>query len=251
MNEDEVRGRLITRLREDRLWTREELAKHAGVTPTTVTQAEAGRTHVRLRTIGKLADALGVPPARLLRPTEEKELATAGKGEAPETGPGKGDSYEEAAGSTPEERAERAEALADVAESMVAAHRDSLGEMSEASAGELFGLYMQASLIHVGLWHLIENEGYAGLTREGRLEAALGELSRVAEEIEQAMAAAEAREELPEGVASLAAHQRRRATPARDTAPTGPSRRVYLTGGPSWAEQATAQAEAEAPTKGK
>jgi len=88
INQDELRGQLIARLREDRLWTREELAKHAGVTPTTVSQAEAGRTHVRLRTIGKLADALGVPAARLLRPTEEKEMATAGKVKAPrEAGP--------------------------------------------------------------------------------------------------------------------------------------------------------------------
>ncbi|PLS84685.1 MAG: hypothetical protein CYG60_16635 [Actinobacteria bacterium] len=83
MNEDEIRGQLITRLREDRLWTREELAKRAGVTPTTVTQAETGRTHVRLKTIGKLADALGVPAARLLRPVEEKEPVGAGKVEGP------------------------------------------------------------------------------------------------------------------------------------------------------------------------
>ncbi len=87
MNEDEIRGQLITRLREDRLWTREELAKRAGVTPTTVTQAETGRTHVRLKTIGKLAEALGVPAARLLRPAGEKEPALSGKAEAPEAGP--------------------------------------------------------------------------------------------------------------------------------------------------------------------
>jgi transcriptional regulator with XRE-family HTH domain len=83
MNEDEIRGQLLIRLREDKLWTREELAKRAGVTPTTVTQAEAGRTHVRLKTIGKLADALGVPPARLLRPSEKKEPALSGKAEGP------------------------------------------------------------------------------------------------------------------------------------------------------------------------
>ena len=86
MSNDEARGQLIARLREDRLWTREELAKRAGVTPTTVTQAETGRTHVRLRTLGKLADALGVPAVSLLRPTEEKELATAGKVEPPTAG---------------------------------------------------------------------------------------------------------------------------------------------------------------------
>ena len=83
VNEDELRGQLITRLREDHLWTREELAKRAGVTPTTVSLAEGGHTRVRLSTIGKLANALGVPATRLLRPTEEKELTPSGKDEAP------------------------------------------------------------------------------------------------------------------------------------------------------------------------
>ena len=197
--------------------------------------------------IGELLEGSEVFPKDLAPPLP---LESAGES-------GRGDPYEEAAGSTPEERADRAEALANVAESMAAAHRESLEEMSEASAGELFGLYMQASLIHVGSWHLAESEGYAGLTREGRLEAALGELSRVAEEIEQAMETAEVQEDLPDDVASLTAYQRRRATPARDTAPAGPSRRVRYSGEPSWAEiasdafrQAADPTEAEAPTKG-
>jgi transcriptional regulator with XRE-family HTH domain len=67
---EEQRGQLITRLREERLWTREELAKRAGVSPTTVTLAETGRTHVRLSTIRKFADAPEVDPQQLLHPEE-------------------------------------------------------------------------------------------------------------------------------------------------------------------------------------
>jgi transcriptional regulator with XRE-family HTH domain len=65
---EEERGRLITQLREQRLWTREKLAKEAGVSPTTVAQAEEGRTHIRLGTIGKLGRALEVNPQVLLHP---------------------------------------------------------------------------------------------------------------------------------------------------------------------------------------
>ncbi len=69
------RGQLLTRLREQRLWTRERLAKEAGVSTTTVTQAEHGRTHVRLGTIRKLAEALDINPQELLYPEEDREPA--------------------------------------------------------------------------------------------------------------------------------------------------------------------------------
>ncbi len=68
MSQEEERGRLITQLREQRLWTREKLAKEADVSPTTVAQAEEGRTHIRLGTIGKLGRALEVNPQVLLHP---------------------------------------------------------------------------------------------------------------------------------------------------------------------------------------
>ena len=237
----------LTRIRNERGWSQQKLSDVAKVNKATINQIERGRRSPNVETLEKLATALGVELGDLF-PKVQARLPLDAAGQP-------GTSYEEAAGSTPEERAERAEALANVAESMAAAHRESLGEMSEASAGELFGLYMQASLIHVGLWHLAENEGYAGLTRECRLEAALGEVSRVAEEIEQAMETAEVQEDLPDGVASLTAYQRRRATPARDTAPAGPSRRVRYPGEPSWAEVASdafrqAADPTEAPIKG-
>jgi transcriptional regulator with XRE-family HTH domain len=75
VTEAELRGRLITRLRENRLWTREKLAREAGVSTTTVSQAETGRTLVRLGTVRKLAEALDVDPIRLLHPEAEKVVS--------------------------------------------------------------------------------------------------------------------------------------------------------------------------------
>jgi transcriptional regulator with XRE-family HTH domain len=68
VSQEGERGQLITQLRERKLWTREKLAKEADVSPTTVAQAEEGRTHIRLATIGKLSKALGVDPQELLHP---------------------------------------------------------------------------------------------------------------------------------------------------------------------------------------
>jgi transcriptional regulator with XRE-family HTH domain len=68
VSREEERGQRIAQLREERLWTRERLAKEAAVSTTTVTQAEQGLTHIRLATIGKLAKALGVDPQELLHP---------------------------------------------------------------------------------------------------------------------------------------------------------------------------------------
>jgi transcriptional regulator with XRE-family HTH domain len=80
-NEQELRvqrGQLIAQLREEKFWTREQLAKEAGVSITTVTHAEAGVTHLRLSTMQKLAEALGADPRLLLHPEE-----ALGKGLAP------------------------------------------------------------------------------------------------------------------------------------------------------------------------
>jgi transcriptional regulator with XRE-family HTH domain len=71
VTEEERRGQLVTRLRERRLWTRERLAQEAGVSVTTVTGVEEGRTRVRLGTIEKLSGALGTDPLELLHPEED------------------------------------------------------------------------------------------------------------------------------------------------------------------------------------
>jgi transcriptional regulator with XRE-family HTH domain len=76
------RGRLIARLREERLLTREQLAQEAGLTTSTISHAERGEGQIRFSTLRKLADALGVEPLVLLRPSEAEEGQTAGKGSA-------------------------------------------------------------------------------------------------------------------------------------------------------------------------
>ena len=67
-NEEERRGRLIRSLRERKLWTREQLAREAGVSITTVTDSEEARTQMRIGTATKLAEALGVDPLEILHP---------------------------------------------------------------------------------------------------------------------------------------------------------------------------------------
>jgi transcriptional regulator with XRE-family HTH domain len=83
VTEEEQRGRLVTQLRESRLWTRERLAQEASVSITTVTGVEEGRTRVRLRTIEKLANALEVAPLKLLHPEDSLEEPGAPKDRAP------------------------------------------------------------------------------------------------------------------------------------------------------------------------
>src|SRR5215218_2029100 len=56
VDEAQRRGRLIARLREERLWTREALAREAGVTISTVTNAEQGKVQLRFGTLRKLAN---------------------------------------------------------------------------------------------------------------------------------------------------------------------------------------------------
>ena len=82
MTEEEMRGRAIRRLRERRLWSRRELARQAGISPSAIAPIEEGRVHVQLSTIGKLAEALGVDSELLLYP-EEHEEEIYPKGEAP------------------------------------------------------------------------------------------------------------------------------------------------------------------------
>jgi transcriptional regulator with XRE-family HTH domain len=71
VDEAQRRGRLIARLREERLWTREALGRKAGVSTSTITNVEEGRSQIRFGTLRKLADALEVEPLTLLHPEEE------------------------------------------------------------------------------------------------------------------------------------------------------------------------------------
>lgn len=53
-------------MRETKAWTQSELSERAGVTALTILRIENDKTHPRLPTVRKLADALGVNPGWLL-----------------------------------------------------------------------------------------------------------------------------------------------------------------------------------------
>jgi transcriptional regulator with XRE-family HTH domain len=58
---------MIIRLRKARKWTPYRLAKEAGISRSHVMAIEAGRTDPTVGTLTKIAKALGVSPAELLR----------------------------------------------------------------------------------------------------------------------------------------------------------------------------------------
>lgn len=63
-----LNGEKLRALREERFLSHRELAKIAGVSPTTVLNLETNpETMAQRRTVRKLAEALGVPPAELLK----------------------------------------------------------------------------------------------------------------------------------------------------------------------------------------
>ena len=57
----------LRRLRAIKGWSQEELAFEAGVNRSYLARVEAGRPYVGLEIIGKLAEALQVEPAELLK----------------------------------------------------------------------------------------------------------------------------------------------------------------------------------------
>jgi transcriptional regulator with XRE-family HTH domain len=61
-----VDGEKLRMLREKRFLSHRDLAKRAGVSPTTILNLEAGRVEAQRRTVRKLAEALGVDPTDLV-----------------------------------------------------------------------------------------------------------------------------------------------------------------------------------------
>jgi transcriptional regulator with XRE-family HTH domain len=61
-------GGNVQRLRRRRAWTQEHLAELAGLDLSYTQRVERGEVNVTLGTLAAFADALGVPPATLLRP---------------------------------------------------------------------------------------------------------------------------------------------------------------------------------------
>ncbi len=60
----------LRRARETALLTQAELAERAGVQRATVNRIETGATAARFATVRRLAEALGVPAADLLAPSD-------------------------------------------------------------------------------------------------------------------------------------------------------------------------------------
>ena len=61
-----VDGEKLRQLREARFLSHRDLARKAGVSPTTILNLEAERVEAQRRTIRKLAQALEVDPAELV-----------------------------------------------------------------------------------------------------------------------------------------------------------------------------------------
>ena len=59
-------GDTLRKLRDEKFLSQRELARAAGVSPTTVFKLEANQTEPHPRTIRKLAEALGVEPSKLV-----------------------------------------------------------------------------------------------------------------------------------------------------------------------------------------
>jgi HTH-type transcriptional regulator, competence development regulator len=58
-----VYGKRLRRLREERFYSRADLAERAGISTTTIQNLETGdHPGAHARTVRKLAEALGVPP---------------------------------------------------------------------------------------------------------------------------------------------------------------------------------------------
>jgi transcriptional regulator with XRE-family HTH domain len=62
-----VDGEKLRALREARFFSHRDLAREASVSPTTVLNLEAGKVEAQRRTVRKLARALQVDPAELVR----------------------------------------------------------------------------------------------------------------------------------------------------------------------------------------
>jgi transcriptional regulator with XRE-family HTH domain len=61
-----IDGEKLRMLRERRFLSHRDLAKRAGVSPTTVLNLETGKVEAQRRTVRKLAQALEVDPAELV-----------------------------------------------------------------------------------------------------------------------------------------------------------------------------------------
>ena len=69
----------LLRLRHANGWTQEELADRAGITARYLGQVERGQASMSVTVLGRLANALTVDPAELLKATAAAETGTPSK----------------------------------------------------------------------------------------------------------------------------------------------------------------------------
>jgi transcriptional regulator with XRE-family HTH domain len=153
-----------------------------------ISQIETGARNPSAVTLWKIAGALGVEVGDLF-PKAQSPLP-----------------FKEAAGRSPQERIETSNSLAKAVENLSITYRSVLEDLAGAPAEVISGLFLQASLIHAGAEAIAEHAGYS-IDAEGdsaaereakrKLCGALDKMEQIADEIRQAMMAAEADQELP------------------------------------------------------
>lgn len=63
-------GQAIRRARDQRKWTRDDLAAAAGVTDQTIMRVELGRASIHIDRLWRIADAFGMPLSQLIAEAE-------------------------------------------------------------------------------------------------------------------------------------------------------------------------------------
>jgi|SRR5215203_6123082 len=209
----------LRRLRTEKGLSQARLAARAELDPSTVNQIERGAREASPATLRKLAEALGVGIADLLE--DVSPIAISRSLREPSLLNGLEDERRaEATGRSKEERIDISTALSRTIGQLNAGYRGALEELSGAPVDEIFAHYMQASLSYVGARTIVEDAGYSidelddsppERVAKQQMRDALAELDETTDEIERVMTAAEAEQELPEGVTMLARYERRHA----------------------------------------
>jgi transcriptional regulator with XRE-family HTH domain len=240
-------GREIKRLREERSWTQAQLAVYAESSQPTVNQVESGKRNPSTRTLEKLARALGVevsvlfPKAQSALPLEDAD----GRRALEEA---RAEAREETLRAMEEQDAALGKNLAGLLDQQLQWQIEKL--RSRLDRAESPGARNDAAK-DFGDWYFSSSLWIEQIRRH-LPKIRVPELVRAKEAARVAVGefapnftSPQRHEEITHKLAGI-----EDATAARDTPPTGPSRRVVFRGGPSWGEQAADPTEAEAPTKG-
>lgn len=194
-----------------RMLSQQEVADRPGTSLLTIQRIERGEGNVRPKTGRGVAAAMGIPVQELLPKAQAPLLWEPPDRELLD------ERRAEATGRSAEERVKISNAPAERIEHLTSECREALEQFAGGAPDEIFFLYMQASLTHVGAKTIAEDAGYvkdadgdspAERAAKQKMRDALALLEGTSDEIERAVTAAEV-EQLPEGVAWLASYQRR------------------------------------------